>query len=117
MFVVVADEVAQTETVVGGDEVDAAGWPATAQTIEVTAPAQPVRKLRELTGVAFPEFSNVVAIFAVPLTPQNGQVANLIAEIANVPRFGDQLHARQCRVLVNDVEERCAGIVGLRLAT
>ena len=45
-----------------------------------------------------------------------GQIADLVAEVADVPRLGDQLDARKDRVLVDDVEERRARVVRLRLA-
>ena len=34
------------------------------------------------------------------------EVAHLVAAFADVPRFGDQLHLRHDRVLVDEVEER-----------
>ena len=36
---------------------------------------------------------------------QHGEVADLVAARAHVPRLGDQLHLREDRVLVDDVEE------------
>ena len=56
-------------------------------------------------ALAAPVVANRVAIPAVPLAPSDRKVADLIAALAEVPRFGNQLHAAQRRVLVNDVEE------------
>ena len=36
---------------------------------------------------------------------QHGEIADLVAALAHVPRLGDQLHLRDDRVLVDDVEE------------
>src|SRR6202022_4511511 len=60
VLVVVGDQVAQGEAIVGGDEVDAAGWSATAQPIQVAAAAQAIGQLGDLAGVAFPELAHVV---------------------------------------------------------
>src|SRR5581483_8502505 len=56
-------------------------------------------------GRAAPEVAHRVAVDAVPLAPQNGEVPHLVAAGPDVPRLRDQLHLRQHRVLVDDVEE------------
>ena len=43
-------------------------------------------------------------------------MAELVAARADVPGLGDQLHARQHRVLAQRVEEAGAGIEAVRLA-
>ena len=48
-------------------------------------------------AVAFPEAADAVAILAVPLRPQRGKVADLVAAFAQVPRLGDQLHLARAR--------------------
>ena len=63
-------------------------------------------ELADGAAVAFPEPADDVAILAVPLGPQHGKVADLIAAGADVPRLGDQLDLREDRVLMDDVEER-----------
>ena len=52
-----------------------------------------------------PEVPHHVAVDAVPLRPQDGEVADLVAARADVPGLGDQLHLGQDRVLVDGVEE------------
>ena len=47
-----------------------------------------------------------VAVLAVPLRPQGGEVADLVAALADVPRLGDELHLADDRVLLDQVEER-----------
>ena len=74
--------------------------------------------LREFAGVrvAAPEVADRVAVYAVPLRPQDREVADLVAALADVPRLGDQLHLREHRVLVDDVEERGQPVDVVQLA-
>ena len=69
-------------------------------------PASRDARLGNLTAVAAPEVPNGVAILAVPLGPANRKVADLISAGSDVPRLGDELHVRERRILMNDVEER-----------
>ncbi len=57
-------------------------------------------------GEAAPEVAHRVAVDAVPLRPQDREVADLVAAGADVPGLGDQLDLREDRVLVDYVEER-----------
>jgi hypothetical protein len=50
--------------------------------------------------------SRGVAVAAVPLRPQRGEAADLVAALADVPRLGDELDLADHRVLVHQVEER-----------
>ena len=52
-----------------------------------------------------PEVAHRVAVLVVPLGPEDREVADLVAAGADVPGLGDQLHLREDRVLVDDVEE------------
>src|SRR5205085_1166563 len=63
--------------------------------------------LRELADVALaaPEVPYLVAVLPVPLGPENGEVADLIAAGPDIPGLGDQLHLGQDRILVDRVEE------------
>ncbi len=56
-------------------------------------------------AVPLPEAADAVAVLAVPLGPEHREVAHLVAARADVPGLGDQLHLREDRVLVDDVEE------------
>ena len=102
---VVRDHVAQREAVVGGDEVDRGERVAPAVLVEVGGPGQ-ARGERVRPGLAAPEVAHRVAVDAVPLAPQHGEVADLVAARADVPRLGDQLHLAEHGVLVDRVEER-----------
>ena len=96
----------QREAVVAGDEIDAGVRPAAAPFVEIAGAAKPRGELGDHAAVAFPELADRVAVLAVPFRPQGGKVAHLVAPFAQVPRLGDQLHLREHRVLVDDVEER-----------
>src|SRR5205085_3790111 len=110
------DEIAQREAIVRSDEVDAAARTTATESVQVTAAAQAVGKLRDLARVTLPEFSQVVAIFAIPFAPQNGEIAHLITEVSDIPRLRDELHARKNRVLVHDVEKGGTLVICLRFA-
>ena len=59
-----------------------------------------------VAGLAAPVVAHGVAVLAVPLRPQAREVAHLVAALADVPRFGDQLDLADHRVLLDEVEER-----------
>ena len=106
VLVVVRDEVVEGEAVVGGDEVDRRVRAAPVVLVEIARAGQAVAHLRQAGLVAVPEVAHRVAELAVPLGPQHREVAHLVAALADVPRLGDQLHVREDRVLVDQVEER-----------
>ncbi len=66
--------------------------------------------------MAAPEVAHRIAVDAVPLRPQDGEVADLIAAGTDVPRLGDELDLRQHRVLVDRVEERAEAVDVVQLA-
>ena len=115
VLLVVGDEVAQREAVVGGDEVDRRERVAAVVLVEVAGAGEPVRELADVR-LAAPEVAHRVAVDAVPLRPQHGEVADLVAARADVPRLGDQLDLGEDRVLVDDVEERGQAVDVVELA-
>src|SRR6185369_11279189 len=64
-----------------------------------------VAKFRKLAVVALPIAADDVAIAPVPLRPQGGEFAYLIAALTHVPRLGDELDLGDYRILIDDVEE------------
>ena len=88
---VVADQIFQREAVVRGHEIDAGVRPAAIVLVEIAAAGEAVGEIGELAFVALPVTAHRVAIFAVPLRPQHGKVAHLVAAAADVPGLGDQL--------------------------
>ena len=105
VLVVVGDQVAQREAVVGGDEVDARDRAASRGLVEVGGAGQPAGELAERRLTA-PEVAHGVAELAVPLGPLRREAADLVAAGADVPRLGDQLHLADDRVLLHELEER-----------
>ena len=89
VLVVVADEIVQGEAVVRGDEVDARVRAAAARLIKIGTARQAISDFADLSFVAFPKTADGVAIFAVPLRPENREIADLITAFADVPRLGD----------------------------
>ena len=101
---VVADQVAQSESIVGGDEIDAGVRPPAVMLVEIGGSSKPVRHFADAPS-RLSRNADRVAIFSVPFRPERGKVADLIAAFANIPWLCDQLHLREDRVLMNDVEE------------
>ncbi len=56
--------------------------------------------------LAAPEVADRVAVLAVPLGPQRGEAADVVAALADVPGLGDELDLADDRVLLHEVEER-----------
>ena len=118
VLVVVGDQVVQREAVVRGDEVDARVRPAAVVLrrdrelpVEAIArarrpsPSSPFQKSRTLSR--YLPFHSVQS---------DREVADLVAAVADVPRLGDQLHLREHRILVDDVEERAEPVDVVQLA-
>src|SRR6185312_171424 len=88
---VVRNEVPEREPVVGGDVIDARVGLAAVVLIEVAASREPVAQLADLPFVALPKPPHIVAILTVPFSPEHREVADLVATLADIPRFGDEL--------------------------
>ena len=106
VLVVVGDEVAQREAVVRGDEVDGRDRQPPVLGVEVRRARQPRRQVADAVAAVGPERADGVAVHAVPLRPERRELTDLVPAGADVPRLGDELHLRDDRVLVDDVEER-----------
>src|SRR5215467_6747596 len=106
VFLLIADEVVQRVAVVRRDEVDARVRTAPARLIDVARSSEARRQLRHPPVVPTPEMTDRVAVSSVPFCPPNGEVAHLVSAGTDSPRLRDQLHARQRRILMNDVEKR-----------
>ena len=99
----------------GGDEVDRGERLAPVGLVEVAGAREARRELGDARLPA-PEVAHDVAVDAVPLAPQDREVADLVAAGADVPGLGDELDLRQDRVLVDGVEERAQAIDVVELA-
>ena len=74
--------------------------------VYVRRAGEPVGELPDQTGLAAPEVPHGVAVAAVPLPPQRGEPAQVIAVgLADVPGLGHELYARDHRVLGHQVEK------------
>ena len=88
-----------------GDKIDRGQWLAARGLIQVTGARQPGREFGQRGVPAAPEISHPVPVLAVPFGPQRGEVPDLVAILAHVPRLGDQLDLRDDRVLLDQPEE------------
>ncbi len=76
---VVAHQVAQSEAVMAGDEIDAVGGQPAGRLIQVAAPRKARRDFTRQTGVAPHEAADDVAVSAVPLRPAvSREIADLV---------------------------------------
>ncbi len=73
--------------------------------VEIGGAGEAVGEVGEGALVALPEAADGVAVFAVPLGPDDGEVADLIAAVADVPGLGDELDVGEGGILVDGVEE------------
>ena len=96
----------EREPVVGGEEVDAGERAAAVFLVEVGRAGDAVGELAQALFLTAPEVAHAVAVLAVPLLPLGGEVADLVAALADVPRLGDQLDLADDRVLLDEIEER-----------
>ncbi len=106
VLVVVGHQVVEREAVVRGDEVDRRERPPPVVLVQVGRTGDPGRELAQRRRLATPEVAHRVPVLAVPLRPQRREVADLVATGPDVPRFRDQLHLADHRVLLHEVEER-----------
>ena len=84
--------------------------------IEIAAAGKARRQLGDRAAVPLAEFTDGVAILAVPLGPENREVADLVAALADVPGFGDELDLGENRILMDDVEEGSQPVHGKQFA-
>src|SRR6185503_3553285 len=105
VLVAVADQILKREAVVGGHEVDARVRAPATLLVEIVAAGQSRRELGHHAVIASPEAAHRIPILAVPLGPEDREVADLIPALPEVPWLGNQLHLRDDRVLMNNVEE------------
>src|SRR5690606_30136770 len=101
VLALVAHQIVQREAVVTGDEVDAGEGAAVASVENIARAGQAGRKLRHLPLIATPKAASAVAVAAVPLRPPRRKAAQAVAAGSQIPRLGDELHAREHRILLD----------------
>ncbi len=88
------------------NEVDGGDRAAWRVLVQVTGASQPGGEFGQHRGLAAPEVTDRVPVFAVPFSPQRREVPDLIPALAHIPRLGDKLDLRHDRVLLDHVEKR-----------
>ena len=83
---------------------------------QVARAGKPGGKFAAQTGIAAPEAADTVAEAIVPLGKSGRMMAQLIAAGADVPRLGDQLHARESGILAERIEEAATRVETVGLA-
>src|SRR5262245_14259908 len=96
----------ERKTVVRRHKIDARIRQPAVVAVEIARSGQTKAERADLPAVALPETSRGIAIGRVPFRPQHGKVADLVAARAEIPWLGNELHSRNNRVLLDDVEER-----------
>jgi len=101
VLLVIGDQVAQGKAVVAGDEVDRGDRAPAVLLVQVTGPGQPDSEFAQLGVLAAPEIPDPVSVLAVPFGPQWREVPDLVAALAHIPRFGDELDLGHDRILLD----------------
>ena len=102
---IVGNQIVQSKTVMGGDEVDAGEGQPGGLFIKVRTAGDAGCELTQGLLLPAPEITDAVAVFAVPFGPYRRKVADLVAALAHVPGLGDELDLADDGVLLNDVEK------------
>ena len=113
VFLVVADEIVERESVVRGDEIHARRGSAAVVGKEILAAGDAGGELSRDPRIAPPETAHPVAEFSIQLGPVDREIADLVSAVAEVPRLGDQLHPREDGILMHRLEEGGATAVAL----
>src|SRR5438874_9883195 len=89
VFLIVANEICESESVVRGDKIDARVRSLASVLIQIGTASQPIRHLADLSFVAFPQTAHRITIFSVPFRPQDRKITDLIPVFPHVPWFRD----------------------------
>src|ERR1700722_17456615 len=84
---------------------------------EISRAGKPCSDVRALSLIAPPEAPDTVTEPVIPFGKSWRMTAEPIAARPDIPGLRDELHASQCRILTYRVEEACAGIEAMRLAS
>ena len=110
MLAVVGDQVAQSKTIVTGNEVDAVIRRPPAALVEVGAAAQASGQGGDQPVFAAQEAADVIAEMTVPFRPAPpGREAPHLVEPGGVPGLGDQLGVGQDRIVGDAFDQRGIG--------
>src|SRR5680860_324497 len=101
VLLVVGHEVTQGETVVCHDEVDRGDRTPGRMRVKVAGTRDARSELAQRGRLTPPEIAHRVAELAVPLGPQRGEVADLVAAVTEVPRLSDELDLRDHGILLD----------------
>ena len=97
VFLDVARDIGERVAVVGGNVIHRSPGPPRTPIEQVARAGKPGGEFAAQAGIAAPEAADAVAEAIVPLGESGRMMAELIAAGADVPRLGDQLHARESR--------------------
>lgn len=109
MFAVKADNIMKAETVMGGNKIDTAPDVTVHIVKHIAGTGQAAGQFGGLILVAFPEAANIIAVFVVPLPPAGRKSTDLIAAVADIPGFGNQLDTAGLRILPRGVQKSHCG--------
>ena len=102
----IADEIAQGEAVVRGDEVDTRLRRASRDVENLARSGKALRQFRHTRVVGQPERAHVVPEAVIPLAPAGQKTPQTVPIRSDVPGFGDQLDPLQHGILPDRGEKR-----------
>src|SRR4030095_3384656 len=116
VFVLIAHEIVQGETVMCCDEIDAGRRSAPVVLEKIARARKPRCKLPDQAAVSLPVSANGVPISAIPFRPAGREIADLIAGFAEVPGRRHQRDLLDHRVLLDDTEKGAEALHGMLFA-
>src|SRR6185295_2942819 len=84
--------------------------------IQVRAASETPGELAHPRRSSAPELAHRIAVLAIPLAEQRGELANLVATGAQIPRLRDELDRLQHGILLQSAQKRAERIDPLRSA-
>ena len=88
-----------------GDEVHGCDRSATVDLIQVGTAHKSAGEFRQGRRLRTPEVAHTITIAAIPFGPAGWEAAHLVSAGTQIPWLGDQLDARDDRILLDDIEE------------
>src|SRR5690242_13197080 len=115
VFLVVRDDVVQRESVVSGHKVDTSPRTPPLMIELAFGRAKPVSEpyTRQFAAPVVPD---IIAELVVPFRPTRRKCAHLISSRSAIPRFGNQLHRPQYRILAARLQESTLVVEAVRFA-
>ena len=106
VLIVKAHTIAQGEAIVSGDQVDGRVRLPLLMLKDVARGGEALGKFPQRQRLLKPEATHSITETVIPLAETGREVPHLVATVADIPRFSNQLHRRQYRVVMDSLKQR-----------